>query len=244
MLLLGFWYAIISLRRGYFPLEAIMRKRRDAFPVALEGFPFILAALIITVVLAVFPALAVFHSKIPALLAFCITVFVVCFFRNPKRTIPDEPDAIVAPADGVIVFVGDAKEGHLGKEMLKLSIFMSVFNVHINRAPFSGRVIDVFYKSGKFLDARDDKATFENEQSGIIMETENGMKIVFVQVAGLIARRIVSYAKKGDWLNRGERYGLIRFGSRVDVYLPKNVNLRMAVGDKTVAGETIIGYLR
>ncbi|HKZ16578.1 MAG TPA: phosphatidylserine decarboxylase family protein [Geobacteraceae bacterium] len=215
-----------------------MRKRCDAFPVAVEGFPFILAALFITIVLAVFT------SKIPALLASCVAVFVVCFFRNPKRIIPDEPDAVVAPADGVIIFVGDARESLLGEEMLKVSIFMSVFNVHINRAPVSGRVADVFYKPGKFLDARDNKATFENEQSGIIVETEKGSKIAFVQVAGLIARRIVSYPKKGDWLNRGERYGLIRFGSRVDVYLPKSVELRMAVGEKTVAGETIIGYLR
>jgi phosphatidylserine decarboxylase len=215
-----------------------MRKSRDAFPVAVEGFPFIIAALFVTFVLALFP------SKIPALLASCVAVFVICFFRNPRRFIPNEPDAVVAPADGVIIFVGDAREGHLCEDMLKISIFMSVFNVHINRVPYSGRVVDVFYKSGKFLDARDDKATFENEQSGIIIETEKGLKIVFVQVAGLIARRIVSYAKNGDLLNRGERYGLIRFGSRVDVYLPKNFDLRIAAGHKTVAGETIIGYLR
>jgi phosphatidylserine decarboxylase len=215
-----------------------MRKIHDAFPVAVEGFPFIIAALFVTFVLALFP------SKIPALLAFCVAVFVISFFRNPRRMIPNEPDAVVAPADGVITFVGDAREGHVSEEMLKVSIFMSVFNVHINRVPCSGRVVDVFYKSGKFLDARDDKATFENEQSGIIMETEKGLKIVFVQVAGLIARRIVSYAKSGDLLNRGQRYGMIRFGSRVDVYLPKNVDLRAAAGDKTVAGETIIGYLR
>jgi phosphatidylserine decarboxylase len=128
--------------------------------------------------------------------------------------------------------------------MLKISMFMSVFNVHINRVPCSGKVIDTFYIRGKFHDARDEKATFENEQSGLILETERGEKIVVVQVAGLIARRIVSYPKKGDSLERGRRFGLIRFGSRVDVYLPKATELRVALGDRTVAGETILGRLR
>ncbi len=216
----------------------MMRINHDAFPVAIEGVPFILAALLFTLVLALLP------SKLPALLASCITLFIICFFRNPRRTIPDDRDAVVAPADGVIIFLGNGQESHTDSEMLKISIFMSVFNVHINRVPFCGRVLDVFYKRGKFLDARDDKATFENERSGIILETEKGLKIVFVQVAGLIARRIVSYPNRGDYLKRGERYGLIRFGSRVDVYLPKNINLRVAVGDKTIAGETIVGYLQ
>jgi phosphatidylserine decarboxylase len=121
---------------------------------------------------------------------------------------------------------------------------MSVFNVHVNRSPVAGRVVDTFYKHGKFLDARDEKATFENEQSGIVVETEGGLQVVFVQVAGLIARRIVSYAKTGGRLGKGERYGLIRFGSRVDLYVPKSCQLSSAVGDKTVAGETIIGYLK
>jgi phosphatidylserine decarboxylase len=128
-------------------------------------------------------------------------------------------------------------------EMTKVSIFMSVFNVHVNRAPLSGRVVDGFYIKGKFLDVRHERATFENEQNGLILETARGIRIVVVQVAGLIARRIVCYAKKGDGVRRGERYGLIRFGSRLDVYLPKNTELRVALGDKTVAGETVLGYL-
>jgi phosphatidylserine decarboxylase len=215
-----------------------MKTNRNAFPVAVEGLPFIAFAASITIILAAF-------SLIPlALAGFFLTVFIVYFFRNPERTVPDDPDAVVAPADGKIVFVGNAHESHLDAEMLKISIFMSVFDVHVNRAPFSGRILDTFYKRGKFLDARDDKATFENEQSGIILELEKGLKIVFVQVAGLIARRIVSYPTKGDSLARGERYGLIRFGSRVDVYLPKDVNVNVTLGDKTIAGETILGYLR
>jgi phosphatidylserine decarboxylase len=214
-----------------------MNIKRTAFPVAIEGLPFIALATLITIILAAF-------SLVPlALASFFLTSFIIYFFRNPERIVPDDSHAVVAPADGKIVFVGNAHESHTGTEMLKISIFMSVFNVHVNRVPFSGSVLDTFYKHGKFLDARDDKATFENEQSGIILELEKGLKIVVVQVAGLIARRIVSYPVKGDSLLRGERYGLIRFGSRLDVYLPKDVDLKVALGDKTVAGETVLGYL-
>ena len=172
-----------------------------------------------------------------------VTLFIVYFFRNPLRTIPGVENAVVAPADGVIIYLGNAHEEHLDTEMLKISIFMSVFNVHVNRVPFTGRVLDVFRKSGKFLDARSERATFENEQSGIILETEKGVKLVFIQVAGLIARRIISYPRKGDMLRRGDRYGLIRFGSRVDIYLPKDIDVQVALGDKTIAGETILGCL-
>jgi phosphatidylserine decarboxylase len=214
-----------------------MKLDRSTFPVAWEGVPFILSAVVITLLLGIF------SLKVPALFAFFLTLFIVYFFRNPERSIPEDETAVLAPADGVIIYLGNAYEEHLDVEMLKISIFMSVFNVHVNRVPFSGRVLDVFYKRGKFLDARDDKATFENEQSGIILETEKNLKMVVVQVAGLIARRIISYPVRGDHLKRGERYGLIRFGSRVDVYLPKNTDIRVSVGDKTTAGETVLGCL-
>ena len=150
---------------------------------------------------------------------------------------------MLAPADGKVIYIGDVHEEQLDAEMVKISIFMSVFNVHINRVPISGRVVDTFYKKGKFLDVRDSRATFENEQSGMLIETAGGVRIMVVQVAGLIARRIVCYAEKGDQLVRGERYGLIRFGSRLDIYLPKSTDLRVSMGDKTVAGETILGCL-
>jgi phosphatidylserine decarboxylase len=127
--------------------------------------------------------------------------------------------------------------------MIKISIFMSVFNVHVNRAPISGRVIETFYNRGRFLDVRDERATFENERSGLLLENARGAKIAVVQVAGLIARRIVCYLQKGDQAVRGRRYGLIRFGSRLDVYIPMNSDLRVKMGDKTFAGETILGYL-
>ncbi len=215
-----------------------MKINRTTLPVAWEGVPFIVLAVIITVIFGLL------SLKLPTVFALFLTLFIVYFFRNPERAVPEKENAIVAPADGVIIYLGNAHEEHLDEEMLKISIFMSVFNVHVNRVPFNGRVLDVFYKRGKFLDARDDKATFENEQSGIILEIEKGWKMVFVQVAGLIARRIVSYPTKGDLLMRGDRYGLIRFGSRVDVYLPKNVDVCVALGDKTVAGETVIGSLK
>jgi phosphatidylserine decarboxylase len=214
--------------------------RNHDIPVAAEGYPFIALSLAVTLVLAFLPWTFTLYLALPAL---GLTIFIICFFRNPQRVLPDDENAVVAPADGIVIFLGNAPERHTGSEMSKISIFMSVFNVHINRVPFSGRVIDIFYSKGKFHDARDDKATYENEQSGIVLETDKGDKMVFVQVAGLIARRIVSYPRKGDMLCRGDRYGLIRFGSRVDIYLPKGFDLKVAVGDKTVAGETILGTL-
>jgi phosphatidylserine decarboxylase len=121
---------------------------------------------------------------------------------------------------------------------------MSVFNVHVNRAPFTGKVVDMFYNKGQFLNASLDKASLDNEQGGIVLEAANGKRLLFVQIAGLIARRIVTYPKVGDLLNKGERYGLIRFGSRVDVYFPVEAEVSVRLGDRTVAGETIIGTLR
>lgn len=214
--------------------------RNQNTPIAAEGVPFVAGAALLTL------ALALLHRQVtpvPAAIALALTLFSVYFFRNPDRTCPEAESAVVAPADGVVVFLGTALEPHLAEEMLKISIFMSVFDVHINRVPYSGRVLDTFYVKGKFLDARDHRATFENEQSGIILESEKGARMVVVQVAGLIARRIVTYPEKGQYLRRGERYGLIRFGSRVDIYLPREVSPKVALGDRTVAGETILGYL-
>ncbi len=211
--------------------------RNQNTPIAAEGYAFIAMAGAATL------ALVLLSWKIPALLALTVTLYIAYFFRNPQRTPPADENAFLAPADGVITFLGNARENHLDAEMMKISIFMSVFNVHVNRVPCTGTVIDTFYVKGKFHDARDEKATFENEQSGIILETERGEKIVIVQVAGLIARRIVSYPKKGDVLRRGQRFGLIRFGSRVDVYLPTGAEIRVTAGEKTVAGETILGRL-
>lgn len=210
--------------------------------IAVEGYPFVAGAAVITV------ALAMLSWKFPvfsplAVLFGVLTLFVVFFFRNPGRVTPTDEKTVIAPADGVVIYQGIAREDHLGEEMTKISIFMSVFNVHINRVPITGTVLDTFYTKGKFLDVRDERATFENEQAGLVIETTNGKRMVVVQVAGLIARRIVCYAKKGDQLVRGRRYGLIRFGSRLDVYLPRDTALNVKIGDRTVAGETVLGTL-
>lgn len=213
-------------------------------PFAREGYPFIAFSSILTLLLAV----SAWHLcsvilAIPAFVALLLTGFVLYFFRNPERTPPADPAAVVAPADGKVIVVERVPETPLGCEALKISIFMSVFNVHVNRAPYSGKVVDMFYHRGKFFDARHGRASFENERNGIVLELDSGVRIAFVQIAGLIARRIVSYPRIGDRLTRGERYGLIRFGSRVDVYLPTDVTPQVKLGDTTVAGETILGRI-
>jgi phosphatidylserine decarboxylase len=211
--------------------------RNNNVPIAVEGFPFVAGAALIT---AVFFLLG---WKAVALFFLVVTLFIIFFFRNPKRTPPENEQAVISPADGVVIYLGNAREPHLDREMLKISIFMSVFNVHINRVPVSAKVVDLFYRPGKFLDVRHERATFENEQQGLVLETAGGATIVVVQVAGLIARRIVCYPVIGTILKKGERYGLIRFGSRLDVYLPHGAELKVKMGDKTVAGETILGVL-
>ena len=211
--------------------------RNENTPIAVEGYPFIIVAGFVTLVFALL------SWKLIAFATFCLTLFITYFFRNPERVLPDGENAVVAPADGVIIYLGESREQHLNAEMTKISIFMSVFNVHINRSPISGRVIETFYTRGKFLDVRDERATFENERAGLVLESPAGTRIAVVQVAGLIARRIVCYLHKEDTVKRGERYGLIRFGSRLDVYLPRDTDICVASGDKTVAGETVLGYL-
>ena len=217
----------------------------NSTPFAREGYPFIAYSAGLTMFLA-FAAwkLCSVVLAIPAVVALLLTIFILYFFRNPERTPPADERSVLAPADGTVIVVENVPETPLGCEALKISIFMSVFNVHVNRAPCSGVVVDMFYHRGKFFDARDGRASCENERNGIVFELDGGLKIAFVQIAGLIARRIVSYPKIGDRLIRGERYGLIRFGSRVDVYLPTNVTPLVKLGDTTVAGETILGSIR
>ncbi len=207
-------------------------------PIVSEGYPFIALFAFVTLIFALLGW---------AFLTFILlglTLFSAYFFRNPERVIPTAEDAVLAPADGKIVFVGEVdEERFFHGRALKVSIFMSVFNVHVNRVPCSGKVVDMFYNKGKFINAALDKASIENEQGGIFLEATQGKNVLFVQVAGLIARRIVSYPKIGDALVRGQRYGLIRFGSRVDVYLPTDARIEVTIGDHTVGGETILGYL-
>jgi len=210
---------------------------------AREGYPFIAYSVGLT---ALFTVAAVRISTLlyfPAAISLLLALFVLYFFRNPERVTPSDRSAVIAPADGVVIVAERVPETPLGTEALKISIFMSVFNVHVNRTPFDGKVIDTFHHNGKFFDARDGRASFENERNGIVLEIAGGIRIAFVQIAGLIARRIISYPQIGDLLTRGERYGLIRFGSRVDVYLPTDVTPLVKIGDTTVAGETVLGRI-
>jgi len=212
--------------------------------IAREGYPFI-AYSVGLMFLLTFSAwkLSSIVLAVPAAVSFLLALFVVSFFRNPERTPPGDDKTVVAPADGTVIVVERVPETPLGREALKISIFMSVFNVHVNRAPLDGRVIDIAYHPGRFLDARDGRASSENERNGVVLETPSGIRIAFVQIAGLIARRIICYPKVGDTLVRGTRYGLIRFGSRVDVYLPADVEPLVKLGDTTTAGVTILGRI-
>jgi len=213
--------------------------RNQNQPVASEGYPFIAVFAFVTLVFAMLGWGSV------TILCLGLTLFTAYFFRNPERTIPEEEDAVVAPADGTVIYVGEVTEERcLQGPAVKVSIFMSVFNVHVNRVPVSGKVVEMFYNKGSFLNASLDKASLQNEQAGMLIETASGARLLVVQIAGLIARRIVTYPKVGSVLAKGQRYGLIRFGSRVDVYFPRDADVLACVGDRTVAGETILGYLR
>ena len=171
----------------------------------------------------------------------------IYFFRDPDRVTPIEDGLIISPADGVIQMVGDAApppELDMGEvPMRRVSIFMNVFDCHVNRIPINGEIIKNSYRPGKFLNASLDKASEDNERRSLVIRTEKGVKVVFVQIAGLVARRIVCWVDEGQFLRAGERYGMIRFGSRIDVYLPKGTRLTAIPGQRAVAGETPIAQL-
>ena len=171
------------------------------------------------------------------------TLFVLQFFRDPKRIPPDGAGQVLSAADGKVVYVGPATDPYLNRPALKISVFMNVFSVHSNRAPADGVVKELWYRKGKFLNAALDKASEENERNALwISAADSGDDIVAVQVAGLIARRILCYVKAGDQLSRGRRYGFIRFGSRVDHYLPESYTPGVQLGDKITGGIDVIGY--
>ena len=180
-----------------------------------------------------------------------VTVWVLAFFRDPKRTVPQGDGYVISPADGMVCLIQHvppppelAGEGRLGDANLtRVSVFMSVFDVHINRTPIAGTIKDVVYIAGKFVNADLDKASEDNERQHILVERGDGVRIGFTQIAGLIARRIVPFVKPGDMVMAGQRIGLIRFGSRVDVYLPAGTAPKVALGQRCVAGETVLGIL-
>ena len=183
-------------------------------------------------------------------LMFGITIWIAAFFRDPVRTTPVDPDLIVAPADGLVTMITRtgpppelAGEGGLSGEFTRVSIFMSVFDVHINRTPIAGRIAKMAYVAGKFLNADLDKASEDNERQLFLVERDDGVKVGFTQIAGLIARRILTFVREGDTVAAGERVGLIRFGSRVDVYLPAGTGSQVLLGQRTIAGETVLGQM-
>jgi phosphatidylserine decarboxylase len=212
---------------------------QTAFPVASAGYPFIVSAAFAT---AIFALLGLTTLTLIGLVA----TFAICgFFRDPDRVVPDEKGAVVSPADGRIVGAAIVESSPFSEgRTMKISIFMSVFNVHVNRIPCDGRVREISYHPGKFISANFDKASLENEHNAVFFDTVDGRQMCVVQVAGLIARRIICNVKPGDDLIRGQRFGLICFGSRLDVYLPPDVTPNVVVGDKTRAGETILGRFK
>jgi phosphatidylserine decarboxylase len=204
--------------------------------IAREGWPFLAIAVIAA-------ALVTGYSSVWAIPFWIIALFVLQFFRDPPREVPGDAKTVVSPADGRIVAVEKVRDPYLDRDAIKVSVFMNVFNVHSNRAPVDGEVKQIWYSAGSFVNAALDKASTENERNALWIRTGTGEDITCVQVAGLIARRILCYAKSGDKLERGQRYGFIRFGSRVDVYLPVNARVRAALGDKVYASSTILASL-
>ncbi len=205
--------------------------------IAREGWPFLAIATVVSLAVGTF---AGWGWSVPL---WIVTLFILQFFRDPPREVPADPLAVVSPADGRVVIVGKAMDPYRNVEALKISVFMNVFNVHSNRSPVDGKVSEVVYHHGSFVNASLDKASIENERNALLITTTSGREVTCVQVAGLIARRILCYVGAGTGLTRGQRYGFIRFGSRVDVYLPLDAEPRAAIGDKVSAAATVLAIL-
>lgn len=210
-----------------------------AFPVARAGYAFIFVAAFTTAVLALL------ELTVLALFGLVCTLFICYFFRDPDRVVPTAENLVVSPADGKVIAIKNLAESPFyDGACVKISIFMSIFNVHVNRIPYDGRITRTSYHPGKFFSANLDKASKDNEHNAVWLETENGRQICFVQIAGLVARRIICQVQSGDSVRKGQRFGLICFGSRLDVYLPPTVRLRVAVGNHIKAGTSALGELQ
>jgi phosphatidylserine decarboxylase len=205
--------------------------------IAREGWPFVAIAMLLAILVGV---AGWWFLTALALLG---TVFIVQFFRDPPRVVPQQRNAVLSPADGKIVKVEKTRDPFLDRDALKISVFMNVFNVHSNRSPVDGSVVNAWYHAGGFVNAALDKASLENERNALHLRTADGQDVTCVQIAGLIARRILCYVKPGDVVARGQRYGFIRFGSRVDIYLAPAAAPKVAVGDVVFATETILAEL-
>jgi len=209
-------------------------------PIVADGYRFIIPLAIITVVLF---ALALLPLIWLACLSGLLLLFVANFFRDPERIIPNDERVVVSPGDGKVVEIVEEKDPLLDEPYRRISIFLNIFNVHVQRTPVAGRIERVQYNEGKFLNAASHKASLDNEQNAMIINTGQE-KVMVKQIAGLIARRIVCWAKEGDNYNLGQRFGLIRFGSRVDLFLPLNAEIKVSLGDHVAGGSSIIGYLK
>lgn len=203
---------------------------------SLEGLPCVIFLSVATVTVAVLGLWPL------ALILLVVLRFVLHFFRDPERVVPQEPGLAVSPADGKIIKIGTKTDPLNGEERTVVCVFMNVFNVHVNRAPVAGRVKRIAYFGGKFFNASLDKASEDNERCALLIEDEHGGKWTVVQIAGLIARRIVTWAEQGDTVTRGQRFGLIKFGSRVDLYLPAGYEASIQVGEKVFAGQTVLAH--
>jgi phosphatidylserine decarboxylase len=212
--------------------------QKTELPLATEGFPFILFSAFATLVFSLL------GWPIPALLCLLLTTFCTYFFRDPSRVLPEAANAIVCPADGKVILIDEIDDDRfLQTRVRKISIFMSVFDVHVNRIPLSGTGEHVRFSPGKFYAANKDQAVLHNEYCALTLSTPDQQRYVVVQIAGLIARRIVCRAEKGDQLQSGERFGMIRLGSRVDLYLPLSARITTKIGDRVRGGESVLGYL-
>ena len=206
--------------------------------IAREGWPFLAGSLIAAIAASAYAPTAV------AVVLWIIALFVLQFFRDPARHIAGNgPKSIVSPADGRIVAVEETTDPYLNRKALKVSVFMNVFNVHSNRAPIDSTVQQKWYNAGSFLNAALDKASVENERCALHLKTADGRDVTCVQIAGLVARRILNYVDAGVALSRGQRYGFIRFGSRVDLYLPLDTKVKVVIGEKVYASTTLLAEL-
>ena len=215
-------------------MNQIEKRRSYIHP---EGFKFAAISLSLSIIL-------IAASQIVSAVGFVLTFFILWFFRDPKRNTPQDSNLIISSADGKVCLIDEAcppTEVSMKQEKMKrVCVFMNVFNVHVNRSPVAGVISDIVYKEGQFLNASLDKASEKNERSSLVINSNHGADIVVVQIAGLIARRILGFVSKNQNLNQGERFGLIRFGSRVDIYMPLDSTVKCSVGDKVVAGESVL----
>ncbi len=212
-----------------------------SFAIHKEGYKFIIIFALVTAIFAMF-------SSTMGLVGFVATLWCIFFFRDPERVVPVSDTVVVSPADGVVTNVEYGVEapddlGYGDKKFNKITVFLNVFNVHVNRTPVAGTVTKVSYKPGKFLSANAVEASSENERNSVVVKTQKGDEIIFVQIAGLVARRIISELKEGQEVKMGDRYGIIRFGSRADIFLPENISIKALVGQTMIGGETVIAEI-